>query len=313
MNKQKLWLLVITLLLNACSSVSDTRPEPIRKSEYLLESGVSAFENSDFVEATDFLRKALAHYRSIDDREGVLFSHINLAETALAAGNFDAAEAHTAAAQQITRSGEFQGLAPRITLLQAQRQWRRGLRDETLHLLAPLMPQFNEEQRTSIKPNLVTLGATTLQTDIAFAQADNAAQQRLWLKRLSLMAPATEGNTELHQARLLRFEAQLAQTDGALAEALEKFSQALQLYRASASRPAIAATLTEIGGLLMQQQRWKEAEDHLQRALYIRLWIMDRIGSTKLLEMLKQTYQQLGDEERYLQTLKQAQRISQPK
>ena len=304
--------LLLVIQLAACSSVSDQRPEPIRQSEYFLQSGVNAFENSDYVEATDFLTKALAHYRSIDNTEGVLLSHINLAETALAAGNFDAAEKHTAAAQSQVRHNGFPQFTPRITLLQAQTAWRRQQEAETRQLLASLLPTFDEEQRSAIRPDLVTLGAATIRTDIAF-QREDVTQQRLWLKRLSLMVPTTNGNTQLHQARLLRFEALRAHQEKHTNEALEKQQEALAYYREAAARPAIASTLTEIGAILMELEHWEEAENHLQRALYIRLWIMDRIGAAKLLEMLQQVYRELGDEERYQKMRMEAEKLIPPK
>lgn len=309
MNNSKILLAIIAAaILTSCSGVSDHRPEPIRNSEFFLQSGVRAFENSDYVEATDYLTKALAHYRSIDNTEGVLLSRINLAETALAAGNFQAAEKQIVASKHLVSNNSFPELAPRISLLQAQSAWRRGDEKEALELITPLLPIFNEEQRTSTEPKLITLGATTLRTDIAFKR-ETPAQQRIWLKRLSLMVPATGGDTTLHSARLLRFEAQVAYQEKKSDKALAKLQRAISHYREVASRPALAATLTELGNMLMGVERWHEADDALQRALYIRLWIMDRHGAAELMNQLQEVYLKLGDEERYQMMEKEAFRI----
>lgn len=306
-------LLLLLLLLSGCSTVSDERPEPIRKSEYYLEHGVNAFSNSDYVAATDFFSKALANYRSIDDTTGILLSYINLAETALASGNFPAALQNIEAAEKSARSEPYRAYQPRLALLRAQTHWRAREKEKSLALLERLLPSFDSEDRSREKPTLLLLGATTLRTDIAFARDDNDKQEaRLWLRRLSLMLPATPGRTEAHQARLLRFEAQLAAYEHDDQNALNNFEQALQLYREGAARPAIAATLTESGKLLMKLERWEEAEEQLQRALYIRLWIMDRPGAAELLEQLQIIYHQLGDEERYQQIKREAARIPAP-
>jgi tetratricopeptide (TPR) repeat protein len=303
--------LPLALLLGACSTVSDQRPEPIRKSEYYLEHGVSAFSDSDYVAASDFFSKALAHYRSIDDTTGTLLSRINLAETALASGNFSAALENIKAAETTANAEHYRDYQPRLTLLRAQTHWRSHEKEQALALLENLLPPFDSENRSQKKATLLILGATTLRTDIAFARDDDDKQAaRLWLRRLSLMLPGTEGRTDLHHARLLRFEAQLAAYDHEPQDALNKFEQALQLYREGAARPAIAATLTESGKLLMTMGRWQEAEERLQRALYIRLWIMDRQGSAELLELLQIVYQQLDDEERYQQIKTETEKLT---
>ncbi len=284
---------LLGLLLSACSGISDQRPEPLRDSEYFLEHGVSAFENSDYVAASDFLRKALAHYRSIDNTAGILLSRINLAETALAAGNFDAAAENIEAAEKISHHGPFTEYLPRLTLLRAQVTWREQQTEEAIRLLQALLPTFDEEQNSKTKPTLLLLGAVTLRTDIAFmqsAQSSSNNDAELWLRRLSRMLPATPDNSQLHYARLLRFEAQQAYRNNDSKAALEKLELALFYYREAASRPAIAATLTEIGELLVKEQQWDAAEERLQRALYIRLWILDRIGARKVMRALQSLY-----------------------
>lgn len=311
MNNLPLILLPILLSLGACSGVSDDRPEPTRKSEYFLEHGVSAFKDSDFVSATNFLDKALAHYRSIDDTTGVLLTHINLAETALAAGNFDAALKNINAAEKISNMNEQLDYQQRLTLLRAQVHWRKQQTDESLKLLQGILPTFDNEQHSENPTNLFALGATTLRTDIAFASDDeNMQEARLWLHRLTIMLPDTKGHTELHQARLLRFESKIAFHDNSPQEALDKLEQALKLYRDAAARPALAATLAESGQLFMQMQRWQQAEDRFQRALYIRLWIMDRIGSAELLKQLKTVYRKLGKEKRYNEIEQQVKQLN---
>lgn len=311
MTNCKLTPLLLILFIAGCSGVSDIRPEPIRKSEYFLEHGVTAFENSDYVAATDFLNKALAHYRSIDNPEGIILSHINLTETALAAGNFTAAEEHITAAVNTTRESDSRHFLPRLNLLLAQTYWRRHEVDKALQLLAVLLPSFNAEQTSESKPDLLALGATIIRTDIAFFFIEKDAQEaRLWLRRLSLMIPSVEGNTQLHEARLLRFEARLSILDNNPKKALEKFTAALELYRDSAARPAIASTLTEIAKLQIKLKLWQNAETTLNNALYIRLWIMDKAGAKQVMRLLSATYMETGQEKKAKEINSEIERIN---
>jgi tetratricopeptide (TPR) repeat protein len=300
-------------MLSACSTISDERPEPIRKSEYYLEHGVSAFTDSDYIAATDFFNKALAHYRSIDDTTGILLSQINLAETALASGNFTASEQHIRMAESVVQREDLDEYRPRLTLLHAQMHWRTEQQQEALQLLHILLPQFDENDLSKTKPDLLLIGATTLRTDIAFAHiAENKIEAYRWLRRLSLMLQSAKDATPQHKARLLRFEAHLAFLDGTNDSAFLKLEQALQHYRHTASRPAIAATLTEIGQLLMNMEQWHKAEESLQRALYIRLWMMDRRGAKQVMQMLLTIYHEMGDEVRAQQMLEELNKINKP-
>ena len=309
MNNFSIYLILALLLLSGCSSIRDERPQPIRQGEYYLQQGVSAYEESDYVTAIDFFSKSLAYYRSIDHIDGVLLSHINLIEAALSSGNFKEAEKNITAAEGLVKQNSTTQFLPRLKLLRAQVHWRRKETDQALQLLEQLLPEFDSEQRSKVTPDPHLLSTATLRTAIAFSEKSELHDAKIWLRRLSLMLSRTSGRTELHQARLLRFEAQLAFSEGEPQQALSKLDKALHIYRQGAVRPAIAATLTDTGKLFMKMEEWEKAEETLQRALYIRLWIMDRHGTAELMELLQQVYQSLGDEEGYRQMKEEAQRI----
>lgn len=284
-------LLLAMTLVAACSSVSDTRPELIRKSERYLEQGVEAYSNSDYVAATDYFTRALAHYRSIDDLNGVLFSHINLAETAMAAGSYDAVRQQLSDADHIIRTLGTSEHEPRLALLWAQSYWHEGRKEKALGTLSPLLPRFPEEGQAQQGRDSLELTALMLRTAIAFAaleeDGENAQQ---WLRRLENAVAHSRDVTALHRARLYRFQAQWSMHQGELVLTEELFQQALDIYRPAAARPAIAATLSESARLAMLMQRWELAEDRLLRALFIRVWILDRIGSAEILELLSEVY-----------------------
>jgi len=300
MSKLRLWcpMLITVVLLAGCSSVSDTRPEVLRTSERYLQQGVEAYGNSDYVSATDFFSKALAEYRSIDDLHGILLSRINLAETAMAAGTYAAIKHQLEAAEHIVRTLGGSEYQPRLELLRAQSYWHEKRQAQALTALVPLLPEFDSEGKPQQRLDALKLSAIMLRTDIAFADIDTDAKSaKLWLRRLGFAFDRTDNTTPLHQARLRRFEAQWSLQAGDLEAAEKRFSEALEAYRKAAARPAIAATLSESAYVAEQKKEWSVAEDRLLRALFIRVWILDRIGSAATLDQLSQVYQAEGKDE----------------
>lgn len=303
--------LLIGLMLAGCSGVSDTRPEVVRKSEYYLEHGVTAFGNSDYAAASDFFHKALAHYRSIDDTHGTLLSLINLAETAMATGNSQAALQHIEQAGKVSLRNGAPHYRQRLQLMRAQVLWRERRHEQVESLLQSLLPEFDHEDRPQTTPDLLQLSAVILRTDMAFSKIEQQPlQAEQWLRRLQSTVARNRDATPLHDARLGRFEAALLQRQGRYSRAEEKLQEALTLYRSAAHRPAISATLSEIARLQMAQQQWEMARDTLQRALFVRLWMMDRIGSREVLYLLDAVYTELGDEEMALQARRQAESVN---
>jgi len=291
-------LLLGSTFLSGCSSVSDTRPEVLRTSERYLQQGVEAYGNSDYVSATDFFSKALAQYRSIDDLHGILFSRINLAETAMAAGSYTAVEHQLEAAERIVKTLGGSEYQPRLELLRAQSFWHEEKKEQALAALSPLLPEFDDEGKPQQQLDALMLSAVMLRTAIAFADVDNHAENaKLWLRRLDFAYARTEDTTALHQARLRRFEGQWSLHTGKLQDAANRFAEALEAYREAAARPAIAATLGESATVAMKQQQWPVAEDRLLRALFIRIWILDRFGSAATLDQLSDVYKAEGNVE----------------
>lgn len=311
MNSNVLLLLVSILLLAGCSSISDTRPEVIRKGEYYLEHGVTAYGNSDYITAADFFSKALAQYRSIDDSHGILLGRINLAETAMATGNTQAVLIQLDKAEEVAQRMNPPRYLDRLKLLRAQVYWREGKSGQVMPLIEPLIPAFNSKNEPEARPSLITLTALTLRTDIAFANIDKDQESaRLWLTRLQNSLHKNGDATPLHNARLNRFEAQLAYRDGKQQLALHMLDEALKEYRKAAVRPAIAATLTETARLYMSLKQWDNAEERLKRALYIRVWIMDRVGSREALYLLAAIYDETGRSDKAQLSRRYAQSIA---
>jgi len=311
MNRRLLAPLIIVLTLGGCASVSDSRPEVVRKGEYYLEHGVDAYGNSDYVTAADFFHKALAQYRSIDDTHGILLARINLAETSMATGSSQAVLTQLDAAESVARRVTPPLYLERLQLLRAQVYWRERNREKVIKLITPLLPEFDTDDEPVNNPDLLAITAVILRTDIAFDTLDSHPREaRRWLIRLEICLRLNDESTPLHNARLNRFKALLASSEGDTPHALAMLDEALKEYRKAAVRPAIAATLTETARIFMGQGQWARAEERLKRALYIRVWIMDRVGSREVLYLLSAVYSELGDEEKARLSRQQAETIT---
>ncbi len=303
MNSRLLLLISFILILSGCFASKDTRPEIIRTSERLMERGVNAHTNGDYVDAVHCFTLALARYRSIDHRQGMLFSHLNLAETTLATNRLDAAGRHIAEADILTLEMGDHKIIQRVALLKARQYWMQQQRCMALFQLEGLLPTFDARHQPESIPNELQLAALSLRTDIAFASLRESPEEaELWLQRLQQAMQMVQPVDPRHYARKQRFEARMAAWNGQPDLALNLLDEALMTYRKKALRPAIAATLVEAAQIRWKSHSLDHAEQLLQRALFIRVWMMDRDNARGILELLSELYLQMGDEERAAQS-----------
>ncbi len=275
-------LLLLTLSLGACVSPPEQRPEAVLQGQRFLELGVQAYRGDDYANAAAHFTKALAHYQGLDDRGGILRSRINLAETALAVGNNAAAQRHLDAAAALAQAeGEGEALR-RVALLRATLALKAEQYDAAAALLEPLLADRDD------------IGRTALANRAALALARNDADADTWVQRYAAVA----GGDAALLARSLRFQAELKQRSGDFAGADTLLRQALDGYKGIPSRSGTAATLEQWAALLAAQQQWAAAEDRLQRALNIRLWLLDRSATAGDLRQLAAVNHAMGQNER---------------
>lgn len=290
-------LFITVLLVGACSFPSDDRPDVVRDTERYMETGIRAFYDQRYTEATEQFGKALNLYRSIDDARGTLLCHINLIEIALATGNLAAAEQHLERATTIvtTRDNNLQGYLPRLVLLGAEAALKQGDMASAIEQVTPLLPAM-PEGAGDVPPssNQLQLAALTLRTRVAFLQSDAEAEQ--WTQRFAA-AIAAKGADSPYPPRLWRFQAQLATSRGDYPLAGERLDAALAYYQGRRNRPSIAATLTEMADLHIAQRQWPLAMERLRRALYIRAWNIDRIGTVEVLRRMATVHEDRGEDE----------------
>ena len=288
-------LLAAALLAGCAGSPPQTAPASVRTAERYLRNGVQAFHDSDYAGAAALFGKAHGLYRSLDHGEGMTLAAINLAETALLMGSYARADAQIRAADaMVTARGLQARFSARLALLEATAAYGLDEKQRALARLAPLLPAFAADHRpTSPVQGDVGVAAVILRTRMAFDAGEGESR---WMYRLENVVRKTAPDDAMVRARLCRFQGLLAQRAGDNALARERFEAALALYRQHANRPGTAAVLYEFGQLALAMQRWGEAQDYLERALYIHTWILDRPGAAQSLQALAEVHQATGAE-----------------
>jgi hypothetical protein len=116
--------------------------------------------------------------------------------------------------------------------------------------------------------------------------------------RVADLIDRTEDQTDSIRARVHRLRADLAaaQGDGAAAEAA--LGDALATYQEAQYRPGIAATHEAWAAIRRETGDWARVEDHLARAISVRLWMNDRVHTAADLEVLAEAVEAGGADER---------------
>ena len=290
----KAYLLLFALLLSACGGNAVTRPTVILDAEIDTHNGLQAFSEDDFSKAQLLFSRALSLYQGIDNQQGVLYSHINLAEVALSVGDYPATQAHLERAADIAKMPAFQGYQSRISLLLAQSAIQQQDYARAEKILQALLPEFNELIPINT-PDTIQLTAIASQTRIAFAQQQNESK---WTQRYAKALALSDSRSVALESRLLRFQADLLLREQHYKDAESHLQRALTGYKATPLRSGIAATLAELGCLSMTQGHWQDAQGYFIRSIKVFRYIGDLDNVIHNTEHLLKVELELGNLER---------------
>lgn len=258
-------LLLCLLILAACAGKTDTQLSIIVNAENYINDGVQAYTDADWQRAHTLFTQALIFYQGIDGQQGILLSHINLAEVALMMHDYPATEKHLSVARIIADKSQQSDIQSRISLLYAQNALKQNqLALAKTHLQA-LLPEFNDQTLVGTASHL-QLAACADRTRIAFAENSDAS---LWTQRYANALMRSGVNNLNLEPRLLRFQAALLQQQEDYDAAESKLQQALVEYKNNLSRPGIAITLSELGQLSIAQEQWQNAKEYTERAVTV--------------------------------------------
>jgi len=278
----KLYLLLSILILSACAGNIETRPTVILNAENFTTDGVKAFAAADWQRAKILFTKALLIYQGIDDQQGVVLSHINLAEVALAIDDYPTVEEHLLATSAISNKTLHADMQARISLLYAQNALMQNRTAIAKQHLRPLLPEFDNETPVG-KSSQIELIAIADRTKLAFIENIDAS---LWTRQYANALTQSNSKDSDLKAHLLSYQAALQQQQGDLVSAESNLQQALIKYKINLSRPGIAITLSELGELYMLQGQYQEAKEYVNRAIAVFQYLNNAKQMSRLNEIL---------------------------
>lgn len=287
-------LILFCLVVTSCGGETITRPTVLQDAESFSNEGVKAFEEANWDNAQLLFTRALSLYQGIDDQQGVLYSHINLAEVALSIRDYPTGRKHLDIAADMAKKASLQQYQGRITLLYALNALQQKDTPLAEAFLQTLLPAFDEDKPVTT-PSIIQVTAIANRTKIAFIQK---LDESLWTVRYANALIKSDAESPGLSARLLRFQASLLQRQGKYAEAESGLQQALSIYKTSISRSGIAATLSELGALYISLGRRENASDYLNRSITVYRYLGDIDRVIQNTESLVIVEKELGNLER---------------
>jgi len=255
----KFLILCLSLLLTACTNHSGLQQEHKSIGEQLLSSGVKDYKQDHYLTAQHKFYRALLFYQSTDNSKGILLAKINLVEALIALSKFSDAEA------MLVFFSQDEAFRDRATLLKVKLLFQQQQYSEALVILQPLLSQKGGHKRI----DLLAIAAR-LETLVV----ENTAQQ--WLSKFKNALLMAENGQQKYQIILKRIEAVIATQNKQYQEAIKLLNEALGFYKQQQDRRAIAACLTEMAAIEIEQNHKAEAVQYLNRALTVRKWLKDQ-------------------------------------
>lgn len=275
--KTLLATILFIIALAACGSSPPPKPEPApaANAREANELALESFEAGRYREAIGGFERAAQLFLSIDDPRGAASAAISEAEVQLLLGETDAASGTLQRARDVIARSNSEPLLARARLLGAR------IRIES----DPGSARRMLENLTATPG--IAVHAQMLLCELAIANGDTACASEL------------PGGDVRDNARAEQLRARAAMAEGDEAAAADHLERALNIYRVLAYRPGIAAVHEGSAALATRMNDREASVEHLERALYLRLWIRDRVHAMEDLARLQELSDSEDDRKRY--------------
>jgi len=264
---RRIAVFAFSLVLAACTSSPDPRPELYSKGERYLSSGLIHYKKDNFSAAQINFYRALMLYQSVDHSTGTQLARINLLESLLALNDFTAAEEHLDILKHQKTNTE---LSERIILLETKLLFKKQLYSEALATIEALLLALNQREKIDNKQLEWLATAARLESLVA------TEAKYLWVTRYRTALLKKNNVQAKFQVALKRIDANIATQNQQYPKALGLLHEALGYYKSQGHRRAIAACYEEMAAIENKQQHHQQELKYLKRALTIRIWLKDQ-------------------------------------
>ncbi len=268
------WLLrlCVVLVLTGCAAPSDRRDSPrLAEARRLAVQGSTWYRQGCVRRAEQYFYQALEASRLVDDVEGMVRAHNNLAVVAIAQGYYDEASGHLSRALELNKPAKVAEEGPLILGNLGSLAYKLGRLEEAERFWREALTASEEDAR---HPGLVV---SLNNLGMLLRQQGRMQEAEVMLRR-ALSVGSENGRVS---AANTHFQlALLAQTRSDLVAAERHLSAALGLDKETEHAQGIAQDLEHLGILHQTQQAWDRAATELDRA--IRLYAA--LGNSKKVE-----------------------------
>jgi tetratricopeptide (TPR) repeat protein len=283
-------IILMTLGLAACFGGGGGEPAaPVRPSDIArdsLEAGLESFRSHNYGTARMLFQRSYDEFRSFDDVGGMTAALMNHAEIDLLMGESDAAGLRLSAARRLVDRDGLSYFGPRLAYMEARQAQQADDAERAMDRVAAARSLVDEDDALHLYLDL-------LEADLLLGSDPEAAAASV-----AALIEATEDQTDAVRARVHRLRADLAITQGDTAAAEAALGDALATYQAAEYRPGIAATHEAWAAIHRENGDWARVEDHLSRAISVRLWMNDRVHTADDLKGLAEAVEAGGADER---------------
>jgi len=280
----RLYLMVCFLMLSGCGGQSVSKPTLLSNAESYSNDAMQAYQDEEWVSAQRLFNRALYLYQSMDDRQAVLASHINLVEVALARHDPVAAQKRLRLAEDIVIIDGLDDFYLRMSLLNALVAMQQKETTKANGFLSKLLPVF-KDVAVLTTPDRIQLVAISSRVNIAFERKQH---ESLWVQRYFQALKKSANQDSALEAGLLRFQSKLLLQQGAYNEAETYLQQALMIYKNKGSRTGTAGVLLALGELYKKQAKNVQALSHFKRSMFVYRSLGSDRKVNEVIELLKQ-------------------------